>query len=110
MLILPASVMAGLLAVLYVHLHYLPWLTAVIYGASPAVIALILESWWRLVRLGIKDRFQSLLTAFCLLATLAVPGLLTGVFLVAGMLGVGWYWLHAQRHDANIRLHEMASP
>jgi chromate transporter len=90
-LILPASVMLGLLAALYAHLHDLPWLTAVIYGVSPAVIALILESWWRLIRLGIKDRFQSFLAAFSLLATLALPGLLTGVFFVAGMLGLGWY-------------------
>ena len=108
-LILPASVMVGLLAALYVHLHDLPWLTGVIYGVSPAVIALILKSWWRLVRLGIKDRFQSLLAVFCLLATLALPALLTGVFLVAGILGIGWYWQNTQRRSSNVRLHDMAS-
>jgi chromate transporter len=108
-LILPASMMVGLLAALYVHLHDLPWLTGVIYGVSPAVIALILESWWRLVRLGIKDRFQYLLAIFCLLATLALPGLLTGVFLVAGILGIGWYWQNTQRRSSNVRLHDMAS-
>jgi putative chromate ion transporter len=57
-LILPASGMVALLATAYVHLHGVPWLTAIIYGVSPAVIALILQSWWRLVRLGIEDRFQ----------------------------------------------------
>lgn len=108
-LILPASMMVGLLAVLYVHLHDLPWLAAVIYGVSPAVIALILDSWWRLVRLGIKDRFQCLLAALCLLATLVLPSLLTGVFIAAGMLGIGWYWLQIHRRDANDRLHDMAS-
>jgi chromate transporter len=56
-LILPASVMVAALAAAYVHFHGLPWLSAVIYGVSPAVIALILQSWWRLVRLGIDDRF-----------------------------------------------------
>lgn len=108
-LILPASVMVGLLAVLYVHLHDLPWLTAVIYGVNPAVIALILDSWWRLVRLGIEDRFETLLVALCLVATLALPGLLTAVFLAAGVLGIGWYWQFAQRHDTGARLHDIAS-
>ena len=57
-LILPASLMVAALAAAYVHLHGLPWLAAIIYGVSPAVIALILQSWWRLVRLGMQDRFQ----------------------------------------------------
>src|SRR5690242_19089712 len=67
------------------------------------------QSWWRLVRLGIKDRFQCLLAALCLLATLVLPSLLTGVFIAAGTLGICWYWLQTQRHDANSRLHDMAS-
>ena len=34
-------------------------------------------------------------------ATLVLPGILTAAFLGAGLLGVGWYSLQAQRHDAS---------
>ena len=108
-LILPASVMVALLATAYVHLHGLPWLTAIIYGVSPAVIALILQSWWRLVRLGMEDRFQYAVAAVCLVATLVLPGLLTALFLAAGLLGLGWYSLGARRQGASPRLHDSAS-
>ncbi len=108
-MILPASVMVALLAAAYVHLHGLSWLTAVVYGVSPAVIALILQSWWRLVRLGMEDRFQYIVAAVSLAATLVLPGLLTAVFLGAGVLGVAWYGFWSRRHDAGQRLFEIAS-
>jgi chromate transporter len=108
-LILPASVMVGLLAVAYVHLHDLPWLAAIIYGVSPAVFALILQSWWRLIRLGMSDWFQYAVAAVCVVGTLMLPGLLTAMFLGAGLLGIGWYWLRAQRRKGNARLHDIAS-
>ncbi len=108
-LILPASLAVALTAAAYVHLHGLPWLTAVIYGVSPAVIALILHSWWRLVRLGMEDRFQYVIATICVVATLVLPGLLTAMFLGAGLLGIGWYSLQRRRRDANPRLHDVAS-
>lgn len=108
-LILPASVMVALTAAAYVHLHGLPWLTAVIYGVSPAVIALILQSLWRLVRLGMEDRFQYVIATICVVATLVQPGLLTAMFLGAGLLGVSWYSLQARRRDARPRLRDVAS-
>lgn len=108
-LILPASVMVAMLAVAYVHFQGLPWLTAVTYGVSPAVIALILQSWWRLVRLGIEDRAQYVIAAIAFVATLVLPGLLTGTFLVAGLIGVGWYCLQARRNSAGAQLYDIAS-
>jgi chromate transporter len=108
-LILPASVMVGLLAAAYVHLHDLPWLAAIIYGVSPAVVALILQSWWRLIRLGMGDWFQYAVVAVCVVGTLLLPGLLTAMFLSAGVLGIGWYWLLAQPRNGNARLHDIAS-
>jgi chromate transport protein ChrA len=101
--------MVALLATAYVHLHGLPWLTAITYGVSPAVIALILQSWWRLVRLGMEDRFQYVIAAVSVMATLVLPGILTAVFLGAGLLGVGWYSLQARRRAAAPRLHDVAS-
>jgi chromate transporter len=108
-LILPASVMVGLLAAAYVHLHGLPWLAAVIHGVSPAVIALILQSWLRLVRLGLRDWFQYGVGAACLAGTLALPGLLTAMFLAAGLLGMGWYRVRARRSGDAARLHDVGS-
>ena len=54
-------------------------------------------------------RFQNVIAAVCVVATLVLPGLLAAIFLGAGLLGTGWYWPLTQRHDARTRLHEMAS-
>lgn len=108
-LLLPASVMVAALAAAYVHLHGLSWLTAIVYGVSPAVIALILQSWWRLVRLGMEDRFQYAIAAVALAATLVLPGLLTFLFLGAGLVGIVWYGLLSRKHDPPPRLFEIAS-
>ena len=108
-LILPSSLMVAFLAATYVHLHALPWLTAIIYGVCPAVIALILHSWLRLLRLGMEDRFQYIIATISVVATLVLPGLLTAIFLGAGLLGVGWYMLQARRHDTSLRLRDVAS-
>ena len=49
--ILPNFLIVVGLAALYVAFDGLPWMTAVFYGVSPAVIALILHSTWRLAKL-----------------------------------------------------------
>jgi chromate transporter len=108
-LILPASLMVAVLAAAYVHLHGLPWLTAVIYGVSPAVIALILQSWWRLARMGMKDRFQYAVAAVGLMGAIALPGMLTGLFLGSGLAGVVWYRAPPGKNDPPSNLFELAS-
>jgi chromate transporter len=50
--ILPNFLIVAALAALYVHFGGLKPVTAIFYGVSPAVIALILHSCYRLVRLG----------------------------------------------------------
>ena len=109
-LILPASVMVAALAAAYVHLHGLPWLAAVVYGVNPAVIALILHSWWRLLRLGMEDRFQYAVATVALAATFVLPGMLAALFVGAGLLGTAWYTLQARRRNSGSRLFELASP
>ncbi len=42
-------------AAVYVHFGGLFWMTAIFYGVSPAVVAVILHSCWRLSKLGIED-------------------------------------------------------
>jgi len=56
--ILPNFVIVAVLGALYVHFGGLPWVTAVFYGVSPAVIALILHSCYRLAKLGMEDWLQ----------------------------------------------------
>lgn len=90
-LILPAFVMMTALAAAYANLGDLPWVTAVVYGMNLAVIALILQSWWRLARLGMEDRFQSALAAGGFLATFVLAGQLPALFLAAGAAGSVWY-------------------
>jgi len=53
--ILPNFIIVATLGALYVHFGGLPWVTAIFYGVSPAVIALILHSCYRLTKLGMKD-------------------------------------------------------
>src|SRR5256885_3854808 len=52
--ILPNFVIVSVLGALYVHFGGLPWVTAVFYGASPAVIALILPPSYRPTQIGVK--------------------------------------------------------
>jgi chromate transporter len=98
--------MVAAFAVAYVHFQGLPWLSAVTFGVSPAVIALILQSWWRLVRLGVEDRFQYVIAVIAVLATLLLPGMITATFLAAGLIGIGWYSLQARN---GARLLDIAS-
>jgi chromate transporter len=82
--ILPNFVIAAALGALYVHLGDLPAVTAVFYGVSPAVIALILHSCYRLAKLGMEDRLQWAL-AVILQAEVAL------LFIGAGTVGVLYY-------------------
>src|SRR5207249_9196396 len=52
--ILPNFLIVSALGALYVRFSGLPILTAIFYGVSPAVIALILHSCYRLANLGME--------------------------------------------------------
>ena len=56
--IFPNFVIVAALGALYVHFGDLKPVTAIFYGVSPAVIALILHSCYRLAKLGMEDRLQ----------------------------------------------------
>jgi chromate transporter len=89
--ILPNFVIVAALAALYVAFDGLPWMTAVFYGVSPAVIALILHSTWRLTKLGMEDRFQWVLAATAFAVTVALQAEVAAIFLVAGVVGIFRY-------------------
>ena len=61
------------------------------YGVSPAVIALILHSCYRLAKLGMEDWLQWLIAAACLVVTLILQAEVALLFIGAGLVGILYY-------------------
>jgi chromate transporter len=89
--ILPNFVIVAVMGALYVHFGGLPWVTAIFYGVSPAVIALILHSCYRLAKLGMEDWLQWALAAVAFAITVAVRAEVAWIFLVSGVVGILYY-------------------
>ena len=89
--ILPNFLIVAALGALYVHFGGLSWMTAVFYGASPAVIAMILHSCWRLTKLGMEDWVQWVIAVTAFLVTVVLKAEVAILFIVAGVIGVLWY-------------------
>ncbi len=89
--ILPNFIIVSALGALYVHFSGLPILTAIFYGVSPAVIALILHSCYRLAKLGMEDWLQWAIAAACFLVTVAVQAEVAVLFVASGLIGVLYY-------------------
>src|SRR5512136_2454663 len=89
--ILPNFVIVATLGALYVHFGGLPWVTAIFYGVSPAVIALILHSCYRLAKLGMEDWLQWAIAAVCLVVTVILQAEVAILFIAAGILGILYY-------------------
>jgi len=85
--ILPNFILVAALGALYVRLGGLPAVTAIFYGVSPAVIALILHSCYRLAKLGMKDKLQWGIAAACLVVTVAVRAEVALLFIASGITG-----------------------
>jgi chromate transporter len=89
--ILPNFLIVAALGALYVHFGGLSWMTAIFYGVSPAVIALILHSCWRLAKLGMEDWPQWLVAVACFAVTVALEAEVAILFVAAGLLGMAYY-------------------
>src|SRR5262245_41670500 len=89
--ILPNFVIVTLLGMLYVRFEGLPAVAHIFYGVSPAVIALILHSCYRLTKLGMKDWLEWALAAAAFLITVAVKAEVALVFIACGIVGVLCY-------------------
>jgi chromate transporter len=89
--ILPNFVIVAALGALYVYLGDLKPVTAIFYGVSQAVIALILHSCYRLAKLGMEDWLQWVIAAVCLVVTIVLQAEVALLFIGAGMLGVLYY-------------------
>src|SRR5207247_252458 len=70
--ILPNFIIVCALGALYVYYGGLSPVKAIFYGVSPAVIALILHSCYRLTKLGMKDWLEWALAAAAFVITVAV--------------------------------------
>jgi chromate transporter len=89
--ILPNFVIVAGLGALYVYLGDLRLVTAIFYGVSPAVIALILHSCWRLAKLGMEDWLQWAIAAVCFAVTIALRAEVAFLFIGAGLVGILYY-------------------
>jgi chromate transporter len=89
--ILPNFVIVAGLGALYVYFGDLNPVTAIFYGVSPAVIALILHSCWRLAKLGMEDWLQWVIAAVCFIVTIAVRAEVALLFIGAGAVGILYY-------------------
>jgi chromate transporter len=85
--ILPNFLIVAALGALYVHFGGLSWMTAIFYGVSPAVIALILHSCWRLAKLGMEHWLQWVIAAACFAVTVAIEAEVAILFIAAGTIG-----------------------
>jgi chromate transporter len=89
--ILPNFIIVSALGALYVYYGGLSPVKAIFYGVSPAVIALILHSCYRLTKLGMKDWIEWALAAAAFLITVAVRAEVALVFIGCGFVGLLYY-------------------
>lgn len=89
--ILPNFVIVAALGALYVHFGGLQLATAIFYGVSPAVIALILHSCYRLAKLGMEDWLQWAIAAACFMVTVVLRAEVALLFIGAGIIGILFY-------------------
>jgi chromate transporter len=89
--IFPNFVIVAALGALYVYLGDLQPVTAIFYGVSPAVIALIVHSCYRLAKLGMEDWLQWAIAAVCLVVTVILQAEVALLFIGAGLVGILYY-------------------
>src|SRR6516165_4603291 len=89
--ILPNFVIVAALGALYVYFGDLSPVTAIFYGVSPAVIALILHSCYRLAKLGMEDWIQWVIAAVCFVVTIVLQAEVALLFIGAGIVGILYY-------------------
>jgi chromate transporter len=89
--ILPNFIIVATLGALYVRFEGLPAVAHIFYGVSPAVIALILHSCYRLTKLGMKDWLEWALAAAAFVITVVLQAEVALVFIGCGIVGILYY-------------------
>ena len=108
--IFPNFVIVAALGALYVYLGDLKLVTAVFYGVSPAVIALILHSCYRLAKLGMEDWVQWAIAAVCFVVTVLLQAEVALLFIGAGIVGILYYGNFFRRSSASTLPSIVAAP
>ena len=98
--ILPNFLIVAALGALYVYLGDLQPVTAIFYGVSPAVIALILHSCYGLAKRGMEDWLQWTIAGVCLVVTLILQAEVALLFIGAGIVGIFYYGSRFKRTPA----------
>src|SRR5438046_7258464 len=98
--ILPNFIIVAALGALYVRLEGLPAVAAIFYGVSPALIALIRHSCYRLTKLGMKGWLEWALAAAAFVITGAVQAEVALVFVGCGIAGLLYYGSVARSRKA----------
>ncbi len=106
--IFPNFVIVAALGALYVTLGELQPVTAIFYGVSPAVIALILHSCYRLARLGMEDWLQWAIAAVCFIVTVVLQAEVALLFIASGVVGILAYGSVFRRMPPSLRLMSVA--
>ena len=107
--IFPNFVMVAALGALYVYLGDLKPITAIFYGVSPAVIALILHSCYRLAKLGMEDWLQGVIALVCFAVTVILQAEVAFLFIGAGIVGI-FYYGNLFRKAPDVKLQIAAVP
>lgn len=89
--IFPNFVIVATLGALFLRVGDLPLVRAIFYGVSPAVIAMVVYSCYRLTKLGMEDIVQWLIAAGCLAVTVALRAEIAVLFAVSGLVGILYY-------------------
>ncbi len=107
--ILPNFIIVAALGALYVHFGDLPLVRAIFYGVSPAVIALIVHSCYRLTKLGMEDLLQWAIATGCFIVTVALRAEVALLFIVSGILGILYYAVFSRGRAAPVLLPLLAA-
>jgi len=89
--ILPNFLIVAALGALFVHFGDLKGVTGIFYGVSPAVIALILHSSYRLAKLGMEHRLQWIIAAVCFAVTVLLEAEIALLFIASGIAGALYF-------------------
>jgi chromate transporter len=108
--ILPNFIIVAGLGALYIYFGGLPPILAIFYGVSPAVIALILHSCYRLAVLGMEDRLQWLIAIACFVVTVVLQAEVALLFIAAGVVGTLYYGTMRNRASGTLVAIAPAAP
>ncbi|MEA5575189.1 chromate efflux transporter [Anabaena sp. UHCC 0451] len=99
--ILPAVLITGIFAWLYVNYGSLPQFSPLLYGIKPAVLAIILNALWSLGKKAVKTRQLLIIAVVVVLLTWLLKVNEVVALLLGGILGM--IWLHSS-NQTNLML------